>query len=104
MQPQHPNLQTPSAQLHFDFLHGLMASVMTWCASWMVHLVALLSLYSPESIDCLMISNSGGMLAMSLAQYLMAYLLDGIHQLTFFDPVDNSPATVAIYAPPVLAI
>jgi hypothetical protein len=69
MHPQYPNLQTPFAQLHFDFLHGLMASVMTWCASWMVHLDALLLLYSPESIDCCMISNSGEMLAMLLAQY-----------------------------------
>jgi hypothetical protein len=81
-----------------------MASVMTWCASWVVHLAALLSLYSPESIDCCMISNSGEMLAILLARYLMTYLLDGIHQLAFFDLVDNSPATVAIRAPPVLAI
>jgi hypothetical protein len=81
-----------------------MASVMTWFASWMVHLFLFLSLYSPESIDCRMISDSGAMLAMSLAQYLMAYLLDGIHQLAFFDPADNSLATVAIRAPPVLAI
>ncbi len=49
-------------------------------------------------------SNSGAMLAMSLAQYLMTYLLDGIHQLAVFDPVDNSQATVAIHAPPVLVI
>jgi hypothetical protein len=67
MHPQCPNLQTPFAQLHFDFLHKLVASVMTWCASWMVHLVALLSLYSPESIDYCMISNSREMLAMLLA-------------------------------------
>jgi hypothetical protein len=104
MHPQHPNLQTLFVQLHFDFLHGLMASVMSWCASWMVHLVALLMLYSPKSIDCRMISNSGEMLAMLLAQYLMTYLLDGIQHLAFFDPVDNSLATVAIRAPPVLAI
>jgi hypothetical protein len=51
-----------------------------------------------------MISNSGAMLAMLLAQYLMTYLLDGIHQFAFFDPVDNSTATVAIRAPPALAI
>jgi hypothetical protein len=104
MHPQCLNLQTPFAQSHFDFLYGLLASVITWCASWMVHLAALLSLYSPESIDCHMISNSGEMLAILLAQYLMTYLLDGIHQLPFFDPVDNSPATVAIHAPPVFAI
>ncbi len=60
--------------------------------------------YSPESINCRMISNSGAMLATSLARYLMTYLSDGIHHLAFFDPVDNSPATVAIRAPPVLAI
>jgi hypothetical protein len=104
MHPQCPNLQTPFAQLHFDFLHGLMASVMTWCISWMVHLAVLLSLYSPESIDCCMISNSGEKLVILLARYLMTYLLDGIHQLAVFDPVDNSPGTVAIRAPPVLAI
>jgi hypothetical protein len=69
-----------------------------------VHLVALLSLYSPESINCRMISNSGAMLATSSARYLMTYLLDGIHQFAFFDPVDNSPATGAIRAPPELAI
>jgi hypothetical protein len=61
-----PNLQTLFVQLHFDFLHGLMASVMTWCTSWMVHLVAFLSLYSPESIDWRMFSNSEEILAMSL--------------------------------------
>jgi hypothetical protein len=77
---------------------------MTWCASWMVHLAALLLLYSPESINCRMIFNSGEMLAILLAQYLMIYLWDGIHQLAFFDPVDKSPATVATHAPPVLAI
>jgi hypothetical protein len=70
----------------------------------MVHLAELLLLYSPESIDCRMISKSGEMLAIPFAQYLMTYLLDGIHQLAFFNPVDNSPATVAIYASPVLAI
>jgi hypothetical protein len=81
-----------------------MASVMTWCASWMVHLAVLLLLYSPESIDYPMISNSEEKLAILLVQYLMTYLLDEIHQSAFFDPVDNSPATAAIRAPPVLAI
>ena len=104
MHPQRPFVQTPCAQLHFDFMHGLMASVMTWCATWMVHLLAVLSLYSPESINCRMISNSGAMLATLLARYLMTYLSDGIYHLAFFVPVDNSPATVATCAPPVLAI
>jgi hypothetical protein len=97
-------LQIPFVQLHFDFLQGLMAAVMTWCASWMVHLFAVWSLYSPEITDCHMISNSGAMLATLLARYLITYLSAGIHQIVFFDPVDNSPATVAIRAPPVLAI
>jgi hypothetical protein len=104
MHPQHLFMQIPFAQLHFDFLQGLTASAMTWCTSWMVHLLALLSLYSPESINCRMISNSGAMLATLLARYLMTYILAGIHHLAFFDPVDNSPAKVAIRAPPVLAI
>jgi hypothetical protein len=97
-------LQIPFTQLHFDFLQGLTASVMTWCASWMVHLLALWSLYSPVIIDCCMISNSGAMLATLLARYLITYLLAGIHQFVFFDPVDNSPTKVAIRAPPELAI
>jgi hypothetical protein len=97
-------MQIPFAQLHFDFLQGLTASVVTWCASWMVHLLALWSLYSQESIDCRMISNSGAMLATLLARYLITYLSAGIYQFAFFGPVDNSPAKVAIRAPPELAI
>ncbi len=104
MHPQHPFMQSLFAHVHVDFRHGLTASVMTWCTSWMVHLLALLSLYSPESINCHMISNSGAMMATSLAGYWKTYLLDGIHQFAFFDPVDNSPGTVAIHAPPELAI
>jgi hypothetical protein len=65
----------------------------------MVHLAALLSLYSPECIDFHMISNLGAMLAILLVQYLITYLLDGVHQLSFFDPEDNSPVIVAIHAP-----
>jgi hypothetical protein len=99
-----PFFDASETQLHFDFLQGLTASVMTWCASWMVHHLALWPLYSPESIDYHMISNSGAMLATSLARYLMTYILAGIHQFAFFDPVDNSPAKVAICAPPELAI
>ncbi len=42
MQPQRPALHTPPLHPHFNFLHRLMACVICWCASWIVHFCVLL--------------------------------------------------------------
>jgi len=33
MHPQHPALHNPPLHTHLDFLHGLTACVISWCAS-----------------------------------------------------------------------
>ena len=74
MHPQCPALHNPPLHPHLDFLHGLMAWVICWCASWIEHFGALsLLLYVPASIASRICFNGAVMFASSLVPYLKAY-------------------------------